>query len=29
MKLAITADLHWGSRAHGDASTRDMIEALK
>ena len=28
MKIAITADLHWGSRSHGDESTRAMARAL-
>ena len=29
MKIAITADLHWGSRSEGDESTRKMVALLQ
>ena len=29
MRLAFTADLHWGSRAEGDAATRDLAADLR
>jgi 3',5'-cyclic AMP phosphodiesterase CpdA len=28
LRLAFTADLHWGSRAAGDAATRELVAAL-